>query len=199
MNVNENRRKNKIVFDLETTGFPDKRGFDVYYDPSEIHKYRDARVVQIGWIVLSSNNEVLSKNSHIIYPKNFVITNDFIHGITQERAVEEGKSIEDVIDIFTEDLKECDTLVSHNLVFDYNIFLSECFRCYKYNTVKEMKSKETYCTMRKGKEIFGISKYPKLIELVLRLLPDEKWNQVHDALDDAEWCAKCYVELVKMR
>ena len=47
-----------LVFDIETTGFPDRIGYGVYYSPTEISKYDEARVVSASYAVLGKDYEL---------------------------------------------------------------------------------------------------------------------------------------------
>ena len=51
-----------------------------------------------------------------------------IHGITNEISTNKGVEIEKIIDIFKEDLNNTDILLAHNVLFDYNILISELHR-----------------------------------------------------------------------
>lgn len=186
---------NKIVFDTETTGLPVRKGFDNYYDPSLTHCYDNSRLVQLGYIVLDRENNVVKKYSAIIRPDKFKIENSEIHGITQAMAENVGLDIVKVLESFMEDLKGCDTLVAHNIKFDYNIVMSEMYRADLKEIVREFGKKRLYCTMSESRRLYNLPKSPKLVELFAMLHGGRKWNQIHDAMDDAECCMLCYVKM----
>lgn len=190
---------NKIIFDTETTGIPQRKGFNNYFHPRELVRYNSSRIVQIAYIILDKNNNEIKKYSAIIKPDNFFIENSHIHNISQDKAESEGIDFKDMISIFYNDLKNCDTIVAHNLSFDINILLSECYR-YGFETiVDEINLKKQYCTMLKAKEILleKDSKYPRLIELY-NYIYNEQWTQIHDATDDCIKCQKCYLKLIEL-
>jgi hypothetical protein len=187
---------NKIVFDTETTGLPiRKSGFNNYYDPSLTHCYDTSRLVQLGYIVLDKSNNVVKKYSTIIKPDKFKIENSEIHGITNIMAENTGLKVVDVLEIFLKDVKECDTLIAHNIKFDYHIIISEMYRAELNDMIKEFGSKKLYCTMLEATKLYSLQKTPKLSELFTLLYPDRNWVQKHDALDDSEYCMLCYLKM----
>ena len=191
----ENKNSNIIIFDTETTGFPQTLGFDKYYNPSLINFYNNSRLVQLGYIILDKNLNVLDKICFIIKPENFSISNSNIHGITNEKANSEGLDIKYCLLNFYNELIKCDTIVAHNINFDINIISSESYRSGMGFIYDKLFQKNKYCTMKNGKDILKKLKYPKLSELYLFLYPDCSWIQKHDALDDCEKCLDCYRRL----
>ena len=186
---------NKLVFDTETTGLPTTKSFNNYFHPQELKYYESSRIVQIAYIILNQDGDEVKKYSTIIKPDNFTIKNHHIHNISQEKAEKEGIDFKDMISIFYEDLKSCDTIIAHNLNFDRNILLSECYRYNLNEVVKELQSKIQFCTMIEGRNKIGGYKYPRLVELY-SILYNIDWNQVHDALDDCIKCKECYMGLI---
>ena len=186
----------KIIFDVETTGLPVRpQGFDKYYDPSRVEYYNSWRMVQLGYIVIDDENKEVKEYSSIVLPVDFRIENEEIHGISNERALNEGKDVGDVLRIFFNDVKRCDTLIAHNIKFDFNIVLSEMYRLGMSECIREFGMKKLYCTMAESKKIFGFCKSPKLVELFSHLHRGKTWNQIHDALDDARCCMASYVKM----
>ena len=186
----------KIVIDLETTGFP-KTKLGGYYDPSDTEKYDNSRIIQIGYIVINDNNTELLRNSMYVKPDGFTIDNSWVHNITDEIASEKGHCFKYVMGIFENDIFGCDTIISHNIKFDYNVLLSECHRYGLTGLIEKLEGMEKYCTMLNGKEIMNMRKWPKLTELY-EYLYDAEFKQKHDALDDAHFCYQCYKKMVKV-
>jgi DNA polymerase III epsilon subunit-like protein len=185
----------KIIFDTETTGLPIRKGFDQYYSPSETKHYENSRLVQLGYVIIDDNNNIIKEYSQIIKPDQFIITNSQFHGITQERALNQGKSIQEVLSQFHSDLRQCNLLISHNNLFDTNIVLSECYR-YNLNVIAmSIERIMKFCTMNIGKQKMMTRKVPKLVELFAYLYPGKSWNQIHDALDDTKCCLECYKKI----
>jgi DNA polymerase-3 subunit alpha len=181
----------QFIFDLETTGFPERLGYNLYPPPSRISSYDSSRIVQIAYILYNSG-KIIKKFSCIIFPENFVIENSHIHGITQEKAIKEGKKFSEILPEIIKDISASEQIISHNLMFDLNILLSEIYRI---DQGKFVPRKSLYCTMENAKRIFSLRKVPKLTELFSRLYPDKNWVQRHDAMDDVLHCLYCYVKL----
>lgn len=183
-----------IVFDIETTGLPEKIGFDKYYHPSLTHKYDKCRIVELAYIIFDDYGNEIKRVSSIIKPDGFIIENSHIHGITTEQAINEGKSIIYVLEQFKVDISNCKKIVAHNIIFDKTILLSECYRYNKNDIVKELEYIIQYCTMIIGRDKMKMLKYPKLIELY-KYLFNHDIIQRHRALDDVLLCSQCFFKL----
>lgn len=113
------------IIDTETNGLPR------YFYP-KYSNYKDwPRLVSIAYKQESEGcDDPVSE--HLIRPDDFEISpsSTAIHGITQERALEEGISTADAIiklvDILRAD--EDPTLCAYNVTFDKGILISECHR-----------------------------------------------------------------------
>lgn len=188
----------KVIFDLETTGFPkfQSKAFNSYYDPSDYRKYDSSRMIQLGYIILNENNVVLFKKMFYVQP-TFKIENSHIHGITEKKAKEAGLELDIVLNEFYKDIKNCGLLISHNILFDKNVLLSETYRRDFTELKNKIESMNTYCTMLNGQSVFKLFKYPKLIDLLKLCYSNDNSVQIHDALSDCELCLKCYLKLIK--
>jgi DNA polymerase-3 subunit alpha len=184
--------------DTETTGIPKKNGgFDEYPDYSETSSYDSSRVIEIGYIIINKYGRILKKVSHLIKPINIMIHNTHIHGITQEEALKNGIKMYDALKELEADLNKCDNLVGHNILFDYNILLSEAYRLNIMNLIHHMKSMKKSCTMKLGRKILKLNKYPKLSELY-KTIYNSDVVQNHRALSDVMICFDCYKILIDM-
>lgn len=182
-----------LFIDTETSGLPITQGFNKYYDPSLINYYAGSRLLELAYIVYDQNKNVVMKKEFIINPDGFEVFNSHIHGITDTEIKEKGRDIADVFTEFKDNLSNVSLIIAHNIDFDMNIILSECYR-YKFddiiNILTEKKIKYN-CTMHMGKKRMKSLKSPKLTELHRYLFSIEA-EQKHRALSDAEICAKCY-------
>lgn len=190
---------NRVVLDLETNGLPQTQGWGNYYYPKESKWYDTSRVVQIGYIVIDKDHKVVKKVCNLIKPDGFTIENAHIHGITYENAVDKGIPIVDALKELEKDFQDCSHIISHNVKFDYNVLLSECYRYNMTTLCTLLEGKKTFCTMEIGRIHMGVRKYPKLTEMYERFFPNDKWEQIHDALDDCEHCLKCYIKIQERR
>lgn len=194
-----------LVFDIETTGLP-QFNKPSPENPSRYHSYEtheaydSSRIVSIAWVVLS--NDLVVKNIQCFYvkPGNFTIPDCVvkIHGITTEFATANGVPFETVCNELYKTIVNfnIDTLVAHNLGFDYNILLSEVHRLHQQSSplLQLLNKMKQRCTMQMGRVLFN-GKYPKLHDLFTRLFEYMDPSGAHDALDDTEHCAACFVKL----
>lgn len=185
-----------LVFDIETTGFPQRKNVHPY----KTSNYETSRMIELGYMIVNDiTGETVKEVSHLIqHPNKVGINNSHIHGITEEMVLEDGETVHSVLDELYEDLKQVDTMVAHNMDFDFNILLSEVYRWYPmYNhLLGELYNKKLVCTVQMGKSLMPNGKYPKLIELYQKLF-DEEWIQPHRALEDCRVCSKCYLKLIQ--
>jgi DNA polymerase-3 subunit epsilon len=198
--------KTIIVFDTETTGLPDRAGFDKNYPAWDIRRYNNSRVIQLGYAIYTLSGFLLSENMHYIKPDKWTITADSekIHGISQDKCLKEGKPIRDVLRLFEKDLADCVLLVGHNVAFDQHVLSSEAWRCCFESLAIKLDFMTYICTMRSSKELCNIKqknaagkeniKFPKLCELYKFLFGYEPVIQ-HDALEDVKATARCYFHL----
>jgi len=187
---------NTIFIDVETSGLPSFRGFNNYHHPSKLFYYKDARMIELAYIIYDCNNKLVKKVEKLIKPVDYTIENSQFHGITTEMALEKGEDISTVLDQFYKDLDNVDTIIAHNINFDKNIILSECYRQKKKNLIKHFESIERICTMDLGKTYMNSRKYPKLTELYEHIF-GQPIVQEHRALSDTQICADCYHEMIK--
>ena len=62
-----------LVFDIETTGFPERAGWNNYYPPTDLSKYDKSRVVSASYAVLGKNYETIQSGSYVIKRNGFSI------------------------------------------------------------------------------------------------------------------------------
>ena len=193
-----------IVIDTETIGLPEQTRYQTFYNPSNYSKYKTSRVIEIGYYIYTSSGEFISKRNILVKPENFKVENSEIHGITQEHLEREGISLIGALSILAEDIASCDTIVAHNLQFDFNVLAAECYRILANGhneiarkLVDKMTSMKKVCTMELGMQKLGRTRRIKLSHLYEELT-DEEWDQQHRAEDDARVCGICYWLLVDM-
>jgi DNA polymerase III epsilon subunit-like protein len=188
-------KTNIMVLDTETTGLPILRSYNNYHCPSFTQYYNNSRIIEIGYIIYSETGEEILKRNFLIKPKNFEIKNSDIHGITNEMVNTDGININDMFMFFEDDLKTVKTMVCHNIKFDYNVLLSECYRYKKYILIDKIKNLDKECTMLMGKVFLKQKKNPKLQILYSHFNKDIEIIQTHRALDDSIMCANCYFNI----
>ena len=195
-----------IVFDTETTGFPERAGFDKNYPPWAIAHYAKCRMVQLAYQIyeIKRGRRLTLIGSKMMYvkPDGFAvpIESTNVHGFTTEFLVENGRPIREVLAEFEKDLQGCVLLVGHNVEFDKNVVGSEAYRTGLGEFAGNFNTSTFVCTMRSSKLFCsavndkGQVKFPRLSELYMKIYGKEPENQ-HDALGDVKATAACYIHL----
>jgi len=187
-----------LTFDTETTGLPKNYSAPI----SEVDNW--PRMVQIAWQTNDKSGNLISSESYIIKPKNFTIpfNAEKIHGISTQKAQDEGKEIKDVLKKFNNELKKNKYIIGHNINFDIKILGSEFYRSEMKTNLLEKESIDTgliskeFCQLKGG--LGGRLKMPKLIELHAILFEND-FSDAHDARADVNATAKCFFELMKRK
>ena len=103
-----------LFFDTETTGLPNN-----YNAPIEdLNNW--PRLVQLAWVIYDENAEQKIGANYIIQPEGFIIPEQAsrVHGITTERANEEGRPLIKVLEEFAGVVGDSKLLIAHNMDFD---------------------------------------------------------------------------------
>lgn len=183
-----------LVFDLETNGFPRS------HDPRMVHAFNNARILSISWIVLGKNKEEVERKQFYIKNKNIVISESSfkVHKITQQYLKKHGVSFSNIIipELHnTLNKYNIENIVAHNLNFDKNVLLSELYRVKDYHAIIKIKRLNEYCTMKNGKKILKMNKYPKLSHLY-ESLTNNTATDLHNSLNDAYYCSEIFKKLI---
>jgi len=176
-----------ILFDTETTGLPKTR------EPANRGPDNWPHLVSIAWIVME-NDKIVDKQYYIIRPEwEIPADSTKIHGITNLKALLEGKPLAEVMTKFMSEPR--DLLIAHNMNFDMNVIVSTLLWDMK---IPYHGMGKTFCTMEATRNILAIPfangrgyKSPKLSELyeyVTNVKP--KSDALHNALYDAELLAE---------
>ena len=186
-----------LIFDTETTGLPR----DYNAPPSDSDNW--PRLVQIAWQLHDSRGKLIHHASIIIKPSGFTIPFNAvnIHGISTERAMQEGRELLEVLQEFEEVKKQATYICGHNILFDVNIVAAELLRCNLENTIStfpiiDTKSDETtaFCAIPGGRG--GKFKWPTLTELYNKLF-GIGFEEAHNAAFDVQATARVFFEIVK--
>ena len=184
-----------LFFDTETAGLPRNRNAPI----TDVKNW--PRLVQIAWLLCDESGKQVKGRDDIIRPEGFTIPMSAtrIHGITTEKAMEEGVPLDGVLQEFESDIDLADYLVAHNMEFDEKIVGAEFIRKKISNLLFQ---KPRICTMKTSTDYCKIPgtygyKWPTLSELHFALFHTEP-EETHNALADVEVCAKCFFELKKL-
>ncbi len=186
-----------LVFDTETTGLPSESKLAVRYVENWPH------IVQLAWLVYDVDGNLLKKQNLYIRPDHFNIPKESIqiHKITEEFAFKNGVTIAEAILEFTNDLKQVDYVVGHNVNFDIAMIQVEWVRTkVPYDIFFQFVT--PLCTGLLSRDYLKLpgkdpayNKFPSLKELHYFLF-EEDFVDAHNALVDSEITAKCFWELV---
>ncbi|XCI75305.1 MAG: DNA polymerase III subunit alpha [Flavobacteriales bacterium] len=186
-----------IIFDTETTGLP--QGYNAPITDTN----NWPRMVQLAWQCHDASGDLIESQSFIVKPEGFDIPFNAVkvHGITTERAQQEGHELHFVLDRFEKALKQSRFLVGHNLEFDTKIVGCEFVRTgrdmiqLQKTTIDTKEESTDYCALPCG--LGGKFKWPKLTELHQKLF-GEGFSAAHNAAADVEATARCFLELLRL-
>ena len=184
-----------VFFDTETTGLPKNWKAPI----TDLDNW--PRLIQLGYIVYSETGERLEDGNYIIKPEGFTIPSESsnVHGITTEKAINEGQDLNAILTKFHAILNSCQEVVAHNIAFDEKIIGAEFLRN-NFQNILEVKKK--ICTMTSTVDFCKIPgqygfKWPGLAELHIKLF-GKNFDNAHDAFADIEATANCFLELRKL-
>lgn len=175
-----------LVFDTETTG----------------RNPRTARLVQLAALAVDpSDYHIHAKINHIIQPEFFEIPVEAaaIHGISTERAWDEGVPLAQALDDFNSFVNEALRAVGHNLSYDQTIMLCEFARM-GYDPT-HLSGLIPFCTMLSltdrmrlpGKFAQRGYKWPRLDEAHRFCFDGEEFDNAHDAMADVTATLRIFV------
>ncbi|MDD2475119.1 MAG: 3'-5' exonuclease [Dysgonamonadaceae bacterium] len=181
-----------LFFDTETTGLPRNPKAPV----TALNNW--PRMVQVAWLLCDNQGNRIEGDGYVIKPENYTIPTDSskIHGITTERAMREGVSLEKVLKQFNELIDRSDYIVAHNISFDEKIIGAEFLR---KNIQSNFSYKKQLCTMKLSTDYCKIPgmygyKWPALSELHIKLFGID-FEEAHDASVDIDATEKCFWKL----
>ena len=92
-----------LFFDTETTGV----------------SHQD-HIVQLGAVLTNDKGKILGEMDMIVKPDGYAIPKGAtaVHGISTQKAIEEGERLENVLGRFLLLVEQSDCLVAHNMDFD---------------------------------------------------------------------------------
>jgi DNA polymerase III alpha subunit (gram-positive type) len=184
-----------LFFDTETTGLPRNWKAPV----TDVNNW--PRLVQLAFLMYDNSGKEISAGDFIIKPVGFSIPADVseVHGITNERALQEGQPILPVLQHFNSLVQQANCLVAHNISFDEKIVGAEFLRNGMANALS---GKKKICTMEKTTNFCALKgpygyKWPKLSELHYKLFGTH-FEEAHNAAADIHATAKCFWELKRI-
>jgi DNA polymerase III subunit epsilon len=184
-----------LFFDTETTGLPKSWKAPV----SDLGNW--PHIVQLAWALFDENGKQIALYDRIIKPEGFVIPESAaaIHGISTQKALEEGRPVAEVLKEFSAATLGASCLVAHNMDFDEKMIRVELLRQGMPDALQAVPAHKKICTMKSSAGYCKIpgpygDKWPKLSELHIKLF-DVDFEDLHNAAADVLCCAKCFFEL----
>ncbi len=186
-----------LIFDTETTGLPKNWKAPI----TNVDNW--PRAVQIAWQIHDEMGELVEHQDYLIIPEGYNIPYDAeqIHGISTQLALEEGKSLQDVLQLFNEALSKTKFVVGQNVGFDLNIMGCEFHRLGIQTELNELPVLDTctektalLCQIPGGR--YGKFKLPTLTELHEKLF-QTPFSEAHNATADVEATTRCFLELIR--
>lgn len=180
---------NKILaFDTESTGIPDwKQPSDAEHQP---------HLVQLAGILADADSRKEIKTLDVIIrPDGWTIPDDVaeIHGITTERAMDEGIPEPEALEQFLELYRECSLRVAHNTTFDNRMIRIALKRYYpELISDEEWKDRSRYyCTYLNAKKLMGGCDGHTLAEVYEHFI-GKPLEGAHQAMTDTRACMAVY-------
>jgi DNA polymerase-3 subunit alpha len=186
-----------LIFDTETTGLPKNWNAPI----TDVDNW--PRCVQIAWQLHDEMGNMISHEDYLIIPENYNIPYDAeqIHGISTDLAIEQGRPLTEVLNLFNEALSKTKFVVGQNLNFDLNIMGCEFHRAHKASSLNELPVLDTctektalLCEIPGGR--YGKFKLPTLTELHQKLFK-QPFGEAHNATADVEATTRCFLELIR--
>ena len=168
----------KVVLDVETDGFN--------------------KIIQICYFIIDDKNNILSKHNYLLCNKGYPI--DYYKKIVRDDIKNYGVCPKEMIKKLNNDMKYCDTIIGHNILFDirklnkYCEYFGEKFDCPKNIIDTMFSSRKIVCAKNKNNNI----KNPKLIELCQFFDITISDDSFHDALYDVQCTFNCYIKLKEL-
>lgn len=191
-----------MFFDTETTGLPDWRAPSSA--PTQPH------LVQLALVTMNDEGQEVNAVSVLVKPNGWTISAEVtaIHGISHERAMDEGIDEGLAVQMFLLGQGQARTRIAHNESFDRRIMRIAMLRLgLQRDFVEMIENRPSFCTMNTAKSIMAMAptdrmlsagirgaKPPKLEECIRHFF-GEGLEGAHDALVDARACARVYFAL----
>lgn len=187
-----------LIYDTETTGLPKKFNAPL----TDFDNW--PRLVQIAWQLHDDQGHLIEAKNHIVIPEGFTIpfNAEKIHGISTQKAQEEGIPLQDVLAEFDQVVKQCKYVIGHNIEFDINIVGCEFLRkevdseLTKKANIDTKNESTQYCALPGGRG--GQFKYPTLSELHEKLF-GSRFDDAHNAAADVEATTRCFFKLCDLK
>jgi DNA polymerase-3 subunit alpha len=178
-----------IIFDTETTGLPRDKNM-----PAVLLKDNWPDLVSLSWRTYKDGT-LAKAHSYLIKPDGWTIPEEAtkIHGISQAKA-ETGFPLEEVIYLFSKDLRKATNCSAHNLAFDKQVILNALRWRLGERTIKWSPLADICTGLLSTPEVklffsgrtYGAYKMPSLKELYMDTFQKEDPPGAHDSSRDVQ-------------
>lgn len=188
-----------LIFDTETTGLPRNKNAPL----TDFENW--PRLVQLAWQLHDGKGKLISQKNFIIKPDGFDIPfkAEQVHGISTQRALEEGHDLTEVLRQFNVDVGKTKALIGHNIEFDISIIGAELLRnelssdlFMSLQKIDTGIASTEFCQLPGG--MGGKLKMPRLHELYEKLF-GTGFEDAHDAAYDVDATAKSFFGLLQRK
>jgi DNA polymerase-3 subunit epsilon len=177
-----------MPFDTETTGLP------LWKEPSESEG--QPHLVQVAALLVDPvTRETKESIDVIIKPDGWTIPDEVaaIHGITTERAMDEGIAEAEALEMFLAMYRQCSLRIAHNTTFD-NRLIRIALKRYQPDLISDEEWKDTskyFCTLTAAKRIMGGKSGHTLAE-AYKHFTGKDLEGAHNAMNDVNACLEIY-------
>ncbi len=174
-----------LFFDTETSGLPAKGQYDNPRHPQTPYP------VEIAALLTMDDGTIIEGWQCLVKPDGWEISREStnVHGISHEKAVAEGISMEEALTEFRRLSTQADTMIAHNIKYDLLVLRGMCIRLFGKDTT--FPGKNLVCTMLETTDMvkspakWGGYKWPKLDEAYQHFF-NAPIRGAHRAMTDVE-------------
>lgn len=182
---------NILPFDTETSGIPDwKSPSDAEHQP---------HIVQLAAVLHSEDDGDIDEMDVIVKPDGWVITPELteIHGISHERAMDEGIPEIEALEQYLSLWERCDLRVAHNTTFDNRIIRIALKRFMPDRIPDEVwKDKALYyCTLINARKVMRGPLQGHTLGECYKHFTGNDLDGAHNAMVDTKACLEIYLAL----
>ena len=195
-----------LFYDTETTGLPDFKSRSD--DPKQPH------LVQLAMTMNDDDGSEVRHTNVIVRPDGWTISPEIaaIHGITTERAMDEGVPEGDAVALFILASAASSLRVAHNENFDCRILRIAMMRAgIARDVIEFFEARANFCTCNSSKHIVNLPPTERMLKVGMTTPKPPKLEEcmqhffreglagAHDALVDVRACARIYFHLQAMK
>lgn len=188
-----------LFYDTETTGLP------LFKEPSE-HPGQPHIVQLAACLVDLTTRKLINSMDVIICPDGWTIPDEVaaIHGITTERALDEGVPEASAVGVFMDMWAQAKTRIAHNEQFDARILRIALMRFKSESIADHWKAGNAECTAKLATPICQIPPTAKMVRAgfnkfktanlaeAYRHFTGKELENAHSAMADVQGCMEVY-------